>query len=502
MRKAFHKDNRRVPLGIMLLTVFVFLFHFRFRQPGPLDETEFVPEKLAVEDGNVNTPVDYSVQHAEVSSGVSAGVSAGVPSAVPLAVPSSVPTVPVEEQEESLTTDDVVLMLKTGATVLWKRLPIHLATSLAHDRVDPKNVLIYSDYPERIGSWEIIDVLANTPESARQSDTFQAYLQLEDYESRQNYAEISNMPGDAAGPPGGWKLDKHKFLPIIQHAGRNRPRAKWYVFMEDDSYIFLSNLVRHLDRFNYTDAWYLGSLAWIHGDYFAHGGSGFALSRAAWEQSFGRDPDIVERFESFTREHGCGDHILGHVLREYGVEFGETHGDSRFTYGFNPEPHWSTWYEPANWCKPVYSWHHTHSKDVARLYDLERSWDTQRGPLRYRDIFHKLVAPFLRHRAEWWDNGSSKHEVRSNNAAGLQPPSSVGSPEVWRNAWKSVDACEAACVAWGECVQWSFYEDRCKMDSMVRLGSGIPEGDSRRQTSLPWTSGWFKSRVEGWTCQE
>jgi hypothetical protein len=86
----------------------------------------------------------------------------------------------------------------------------------------------------------------------------------------------------------------------------------------------------------------------------------------------------MEKFEEFTEEHGCGDHILGHVLHEYGVQFGETTDDDRFRYGFNPESHWSTWYEPANWCKPVYSWHHTHGKDVARFYDLEQSWDFEK----------------------------------------------------------------------------------------------------------------------------
>jgi hypothetical protein len=209
----------------------------------------------------------------------------------------------------------------------------------------------------------------------RSSENFKPYLQQEDYESRQNYAEMSNVPGDAAGPAGGWKLDKYKFLPIVQHAGLNKPDAKWYIFMEDDSYIFLPNLLRHLERFDYKDSWYLGSLAWIHGDYFAHGGSGFALSRGAWEQSFGKDPKIVDKFQAFTEEHGCGDHILGHVLKEYGVQFGETYDEARFRYGFNPESHWSTWFEQANWCSPVYSWHHTHGKDVARFYNLEQSWD-------------------------------------------------------------------------------------------------------------------------------
>lgn len=380
MQHAFYKDNRIVPLGIMLLTFIVFVYHFELDRQGPLGEipAAAVPATFVVESSRQNDPVPYLEYLEDESKTVQHAAPSAVPSIIPGKPRVSSSSSSSPHQQKGLTADDVVLMFKTGATVLWKRVPIHLATSLSPHRISPDNVLLYSDSPETIGSWEIIDVLENTTEKARNSETFQPYLQQEDYESRQNYAEMSNVPGDAAGPPGGWKLDKYKFLPIIQHAGLNKPDAKWYIFMEDDSYIFLPNLLPHLEKFDHHEPWYLGSLAWIHGDYFAHGGSGFALSRGAWEKSFGKDPRIVERFEKFTEAHGCGDHILGHVLKEYGVQFGETTDDSRFRYGFNPEAHWSTWYEPANWCKPVYSWHHTHGKDVARFYNLEQEWDFEK----------------------------------------------------------------------------------------------------------------------------
>lgn len=396
MQHAFYKDNRIVPLGIMLVTFFIFVYHFELDRQGPLGEipASAVPATFVVESSRENDPVPY-VEYMDIDSKT---VNHVAPSAVPSIVPpgpSSSSSSP--RPHKGLTTNDVVLMFKTGATVLWKRVPIHLATTLSPKRISPDNVLLYSDYPETIGSWQIIDILENTTEKVRTSETFQPYLQQEDYESRQNYAEMTNVPGDAAGPPGGWKLDKYKFLPIVKHAGLNKPDAKWYIFMEDDSYIFLPNLLLHLEKFDHTEPWYLGSLAWIHGDYFAHGGSGFALSRSAWEKSFGKDPLIVERFEEFTEAHGCGDHILGHVLKEYGVQFGETTGDSRFRYGFNPESHWSTWYEQANWCKPVYSWHHTHSKDVARFYNLEQDWDFEKvghpGILPYEQNTNTLLGP-------------------------------------------------------------------------------------------------------------
>ncbi|GES58186.1 hypothetical protein ATEIFO6365_0004033700 [Aspergillus terreus] len=503
MLKAFYKDNRMVPLGLMLLTIIIFIYHFELDRQGPT--LPLVPDALVAEpqkDAGSTTRTTTTIKEPEKEA-----VEKPVHSAVPSKTPSAPSTHHIshaqQQQTPSITGDDIVLVFKSGASAFWKRVPIHLATTLSPARISPDNVLLYSDQAETVGPWEFIDVLANSSEKVRQSQDFVPYLQQQDFDDRQNYAELSNVPGDSPGLSGGWKLDRLKWLPMIKHAGEAKPNAKWYIFNEDDSFVFLRNLERHLEKFNHEEPWYLGSLAWNNGIYFAHGGSGFALSRGAWMKSFGQDPDILEKFESYTVQHSFGDHILGHVLHEYGVEFGETHGDSRFTYGFNPEAHWSTWYEPANWCKPVYSWHHTHGRDVARFYNLEQSWDFEkRGPIRYRDIFNEFVAPYLRERVEWWDNWSSKHDIRSNTAEKAEVPDTVKSADTWRSAWKSVDACEAACKSWAQCVQWSYYEDRCKMDSMMLLGSGIPPGDSRRETSLPWTSGWLKRRVENWECQE
>ncbi|KAL4894854.1 hypothetical protein BDV59DRAFT_175088 [Aspergillus ambiguus] len=500
MWKIFYKDNRMVPLGIMLLTVIIFVYHFELDRQGPTSHP-FVVDTLVEKphEDHVSTTTTIKETENEV---VKKPVYSPVPSNVPSKSAEQPINHPQQQKSTLITGDDIVLAFKTGSSAFWKRVPIHLATTLSPTRISPDNVLLYSDKSETIGSWQFIDVLANTSDNFRQSENFIPYFQQADYDDRQNYAEMSNVPGDSPGLSGGWRLDKYKFLSIAKHAGEEKPNAKWYVFMEDDSWIFLPNLARHLAKFNHEEPWYLGSLAWNNGKYFAHGGSGFVLSRGAWMKSFGQDPNIVEKFESFTEEHSFGDHILGHVLHEYGIEFGERHGDNRFSYGFNPEAHWSTWYEPANWCKPVYSWHHTHGRDVARFYNLEQSWDFEKGALRYRDIYDEFVAPFLKSRVDWWDNWSSKHEIRSNTAEYAEPPNSVKSADVWRSAWKSVDACEAACVSWPECVQWSYYEDRCKMDTMILLGSGIPASDSRRETSLPWTSGWLKRRVENWDCQD
>jgi hypothetical protein len=271
--------------------------------------------------------------------------------------------------------DDIILIMKTGGTSMWKRFLVHLTTTLSPNRISPSNIVIYSDNNETIGSFTVVDALANMTDEAKSSPDFDVYRQLSEYVAYNYYPEAAGVEGDEWGPVGGWIVDKYKFLPLMQHAGRNWPRAKWYVYMEDDAYLFLPNIRKFLSGFDWREKHYLGSYAAKSDAVFAHGGAGFALSRGAWEASFGRNPRIVEEYHDYVAEHCCGDQVLGLALRDHGVRFGENGGDEKFTWGFNPLVHWSFAFSRNNWCWPLLSWHKVHNRDVARYYELEKSWD-------------------------------------------------------------------------------------------------------------------------------
>lgn len=275
-----------------------------------------------------------------------------------------------------LGSEDVLLILKTGATVLWKRLPIHLSTTLSPERINPNNTVIYSEVDARIGNHTVIDILSQFPQSVKDSANFELYHAIREWDGANYYIEHTGLPGDDEGPPGGWRLDKYKFLPLIQHAGTHWPKAKWYLYTEDDTYMFLPNVLLYLSAYDHRQSHWLGGLGEKLGTTFAHGGSGFALSRAAWEQSFGRGGgDLVTKYQRFVDEACCGDYALGKLLNDYGVQFGENGGDEGWSWGFNGLPHWKIEFSEANWCKPVLTWHHAHNRDIARYYELEQSWD-------------------------------------------------------------------------------------------------------------------------------
>lgn len=425
------------------------------------------------------------------------------------------------EGGSGLDSDSVLLILKTGATVLWRRLPIHLSTTLSPQRINPKNTVVYSDINAKIGNHTAIDILAELPPSVKDSPDFELYHATRDWDDANYYIEQTGLPGDEEGPPGGWRLDKYKFLPLIQHAGTHWPDVKWYLYTEDDTYMFLPNVLLYLSKYDHRESHWLGGLGEKLGTTFAHGGSGFALSRAAWEQSFGTGGDLVKKYQGFVDEACCGDYALGKVLNDFGVRFGENHGDEKWSWGFNGLPHWKIEFSRDNWCKPVLTWHHAHNRDIARYYELEQSWDFTvsapqtakvsksvmihadplpgQRPLNYGDFYANMIAPSLVRRKGWWDNLSSRYQVTSTTVSSASRPDGL-SESLWTSAWKSVDSCEAACRGWSDCVQWYYYGDDCKMDDRVFMGHGWPQGMRYRKDKLESVSGWLTERINTWKC--
>ncbi|KAK4185177.1 family 31 putative glycosyltransferase [Podospora australis] len=471
----------------------------------------------------VDVPVDGTVlpawkpgnYHSDVQPAASADSTSTWSSPIPTPTPQE--NTASNQDEESTSADkgakpqshggllpeDVLLVMKTGSTSMWKRLLVHLTTSLAPERIPLENSVIYSDGAMTIGSFQIIDVLANTTAAIKESHPdFDVYRQQPFYDQHNAYVEAAGVEGDNYGPPGGWIVDKYKFVPLMQHAGINHPKAKWYIYMEDDTYLFLPNILAYLSKYDHTQAHYLGSFAGKSDIIFAHGGAGFAVSRGAWEKSFGQNANLAKEYEQYTADHCCGDQVLGHALNKYGVKFGENNGDEKFTWGFNPVVHWRFGFEKWNFCSPLLSWHKVHNRDVARYYDLEKYWNvTEKGPLTHRDFYLALIKPDLEKRAEWWDNMAEAYQVSSGNKAWPPTPKNgKHDEEKWKAAWESADACEEACVSWDKCVQWNWVEDLCKMDERLFMGQGYAPAAPERKTALKRTSGWLTERVDEWTC--
>lgn len=371
-----YRNNRVAPAIVIGICLLLFYFFIDF----PIDELSTKASKWSSQHplGEARPPVELHPHPGMATSDKATEESVAEAS------------VDYEGPNRGLSTDDVLLVMKTGGTSMWKRLLVHLATTLSGERIKQQNMVIYSDLSERVGSFTTIDIFENTTGPTRNRPEFDIYRAQAEYAENNVYVEFSGVAGDDWGPVGGWVIDKFKFVPLMQHAGENWPDAKWYIYMEDDTYLFLPNVLSYLSTFDWREPHYLGSYAAKSDVIFAHGGAGFAISRAAWKKSFGRNANMSQDFEKYTADHCCGDQVLGRALNEYGVRFGENGGDEKFTWGFNPVVHWNFGFSRWNWCSPLLSWHKVHSRDVARYYDLEKSWDFMVA--HHRAILHSLAS--------------------------------------------------------------------------------------------------------------
>ena len=256
-----------------------------------------------------------------------------------------------------------------------------MSTTLGNPNLTP-NVLYYSDSEDNINGNPVVDVLANLSATLRASSDFTLYHKAKEIAKENLYLEPGSMEGDHY-LPGGWRLDKYKFLPMFQHAAANVPGKKWYIYMEDDNYFFWETLYAWLAKLDHTSPIMVGSPAFRLGEDFAHGGSGFAISGAALAKTFGADKRLADKWEDYAREQCCGDQVLSHVMRGMGVE--RYRGLDRGSwFALQALPTWRIGFGRWNWCSPIMNIHNVHQSDISKLYVFEREF---KAKTKARSIF-------------------------------------------------------------------------------------------------------------------
>ncbi|KAI1613592.1 hypothetical protein EDD36DRAFT_201320 [Exophiala viscosa] len=101
---------------------------------------------------------------------------------------------------------DVQIVLKTGATEVFDKLLVHLATVTSC--IPPSNLIIFSDLDEHIGPYQLHDALRAISEKEKSSNPdFGIYHEQKLF--RENRKGLKDLQG-------GRKLDKYKFLPMME----------------------------------------------------------------------------------------------------------------------------------------------------------------------------------------------------------------------------------------------------------------------------------------------
>ena len=266
--------------------------------------------------------------------------------------------------------NNIALIVKTGATELYDKLPTQLLTLLQC----AQNLVLFSELEQNVGSYHVYDALANMAPEAMNNTDFDFYRELKAYQSQGRDLRALNDMKDLRVTPqteghnAAWALDKYKFLYMMDEAWEKEPNRDWYVFIEADTYLVWENLLGWLAKYSPDEKIYLGKATPMYeegpGFYFGHGGSGFIMSKAAMYEYHAAK--IASKWDFRVPHLWFGDFIVAKVLKdELNVSITDAwpqlNGDSLSTI---------PWTEI--WCEKVLTLHHIRSDEMQSLWQYEQ----------------------------------------------------------------------------------------------------------------------------------
>ncbi|KAG6357776.1 hypothetical protein INS49_013655 [Diaporthe citri] len=200
---------------------------------------------------------------------------------------------------------------------------------------------------ETIGGHQSIDILADLPQSYSNNADFAAY-------SAQKQAHSERRPVGYSAE--GWKLDRFKFLPMVDKAYQMR-------------LMLTDTLFRFLHQLDPSKPHYMGSpAAGRDGTFFAYGGAGFVLSHGLMKRLVGDSTQLSVRYEDHAENDCCGDAALGYaIMNKTGeplqVLYPTFAGDELDGLKVNHE----------RWCIPLLALHRVSPEQMESLWTWERT---------------------------------------------------------------------------------------------------------------------------------
>ena len=248
------------------------------------------------------------------------------------------------------------MVMKTGATEAYDKLPIHFLTTLKC----AKSYILFSDMEMNMAGKHLFDALDEISDKVKaDNNDFELYRKL------QEYYRLREDPRPLKENNNGWNLDKYKFTHMLLKTYRERPDAPWYVFMEADTALVWDNVRTFLDKYDPSKPYFFGSPTYLDIE-FAHGGSGYFISQAAMQAAVGDHPEIAAHYDEGIHDICCGDWAVGRVMLDVDIHLTKTwpmiNGEKPSTLPF-AENHW---------CQPVLTMHHLTAQEVSQVWNFEQ----------------------------------------------------------------------------------------------------------------------------------
>ena len=253
------------------------------------------------------------------------------------------------------------------------------------------------------------------------------------------------------------------------------PPKKWYIVLDDDTYLVKESLEALLSRLDPYKPQYLGNAVGDFKARFAHGGSGVIVSRGAMDRLFRSERrDVIAGAYAASLDETWGDRLVATTLLKVGVYL-----DEKRSHHFNGERPRETRIRADRTCSPVVSFHGLRTKgDMTRAAEVLASRKPAASPLLWSQLWSLLA----QHPMQAYG--------REKAAAGL-PGDHVGRPDESTVVWvdiKDAAECRARCeggkaTRW--CVAWTYdpAKSQCRASPWAVVGS---EDAGGKVSGLNW----------------
>lgn len=394
--------------------------------------------------------------------------------------------------------ENIYVMLKTGVETMWKRMPIHFFTTLT--RIP--HFSLYADGPGTIFGYEIIDILAGMPEDVMDADSLRRYKGI-----LQMHEENYNWAPHFLKSKEGWDMDKFKNIRMLVHAYKQHPESEWFLFMDDDSYIFMDSLVEFLGQWDPMEPLYFGKRAptMANGEFisFAHGGSVVVVSKGAADALVGpnaplSNQELLDKYARHSLEDCCGDAVFAQALfieagirlYDIGQYVGEEGEKSRVGSVFQSENLESLVFRNGYLCNPLLTLHHLDSAQIEALWEWE-SLHPNKERITYTDVYQDFVLPYI---VPWRPNWAISFDA----AIAYQPghdPVTVEDKELQVTSIR--EDCGRLCTSIPNCAvySWKMGECRIGVDGLV-FGKASNKYSSNHETG--WSTSFDIDRIREW----
>ncbi|KAM0353588.1 hypothetical protein ACHAPU_001600 [Fusarium lateritium] len=265
----------------------------------------------------------------------------------------------------------------------------------------------------------------------------------------------------------GWELDALKFIMGMEMIYHQLPGKKWYIILDDDTFLIRPSLKLLMSHVDYRKPQYIGNAV---GDYkarFGHGGSGILISGEAMRRLF-EHPGIVQEAIAESMTETWGDRLVATTLQKLGIYIEEA-----YNHHFNGEPPSITRIWGDRFCSPLVSFH-----GLRKPGEMRRVGETlaqREKPVLWRDV--------------WELFGGSAISALESRPTELTADH-VGKPDEHTRSWgdvRSANACQKRCEQSGRrCLAWTYEMEieRCHTSPWLLLGA---DGAAGKASGVNWS---------------